>query len=75
MTISDPNGSVDMLHRVVAVVFNATATAQVYSVPSLASKNLKLHPVQRFSHDPVVRTSTFAAGTFTVPGRTVAVFY
>jgi hypothetical protein len=35
---------------------------------------MALHPVLANSVDPVVRTASFAGGTFTVPPRTVAVF-
>ncbi|WP_037669147.1 pullulanase-type alpha-1,6-glucosidase [Streptomyces griseus] len=58
------------------VVFNATPTAQEQRVASLAGTGYRLHPVQAGGADTVVRTARYAAGsgTFTVPGRTVAVF-
>jgi pullulanase/glycogen debranching enzyme len=60
----------------VTVVFNATPAAAKQTVPGLRGKAVALHPVQRDSADPVVRTSAFdaATGTLTVPARTVAVF-
>ncbi|MGW3492858.1 pullulanase-type alpha-1,6-glucosidase [Streptomyces sp. NPDC001020] len=58
------------------VVFNATPDSRQQTVASLAGKHYALHPVQSAGADPVVKTSSYAAesGTFTVPGRTVAVF-
>ncbi|WP_442906786.1 pullulanase-type alpha-1,6-glucosidase [Kitasatospora sp. NBC_01246] len=60
----------------ITVVFNATPTAQSQTVAALKGTAQALHPVQAGGADPVVRQSGFAAatGTFTVPGRTVAVF-
>ncbi|MEU6095364.1 pullulanase-type alpha-1,6-glucosidase [Streptomyces sp. NPDC047079] len=58
------------------VVFNATPTKQEQTVTALAGKGYALHPAQAAGADPVVKTASYAAesGTFTVPGRTVAVF-
>jgi pullulanase/glycogen debranching enzyme len=58
------------------VLVNATPQAKTFSDPAFRRQPLLLHPVQRFSHDPVVRTSKFNSktGTFTVPARTTAVF-
>jgi pullulanase-type alpha-1,6-glucosidase len=60
----------------VTVVFNATPSACVQEIASLAGRDVALHPVQAASGDPVVRESAFdrATGTLTVPARTVAVF-
>jgi pullulanase-type alpha-1,6-glucosidase len=60
----------------ITVVFNATPGAVTQALPELRGARVGLHPVQVTSADPVVRTSAFdkATGTFTVPGRTVAVF-
>ncbi|WP_329570792.1 pullulanase-type alpha-1,6-glucosidase [Kitasatospora sp. NBC_01266] len=60
----------------VTVVFNATPTTQRQTVATLAGTAQRLHPVQAEGADPVVKTAAFdpATGTFTVPGRTVAVF-
>ncbi|MFE2726345.1 pullulanase-type alpha-1,6-glucosidase [Kitasatospora sp. NPDC059327] len=60
----------------ITVVFNATPTAQSQTVAALRGTAQALHPVQAGGADPVVRQAGFAAGTgtFTVPGRTVAVF-
>jgi pullulanase len=58
------------------VLVNATPQTQVFSDPAFRQQALLLHPVQAFSHDPVVRTAKFRSqtGTFTVPARTTAVF-
>ncbi|WP_030249655.1 pullulanase-type alpha-1,6-glucosidase [Streptomyces sp. NRRL S-455] len=58
------------------IVFNATPERQEQRVPALAGAGYRLHPVQRAGADPVVKSSSYTAqsGTFTVPGRTVAVF-
>ncbi len=58
------------------VLVNATPQAQTFSDPAFWRQPLVLHPVQLFSHDPVVRNSKFNSktGTFTVPARTTAVF-
>jgi hypothetical protein len=61
---------------IMVVVFNATPDAVAQVVPTLRGADLRLHPVLRTSVDPVARQSTVtnATGTFSVPGRTVAVF-
>ncbi|MCC5475855.1 pullulanase-type alpha-1,6-glucosidase [Streptomyces barringtoniae] len=58
------------------VVFNATPQRQEQKIGALAGTQYRLHPVQASGADPVVKTSSYAAGsgTFTVPARTVAVF-
>ncbi|WP_327428179.1 pullulanase-type alpha-1,6-glucosidase [Streptomyces sp. NBC_01236] len=58
------------------VVFNATPDKQEQTVGALAGTPYALHPVQASGTDSVVKTSSYEAGsgTFTVPGRTVAVF-
>jgi pullulanase len=59
------------------VLFNATRLPQSFTVAHLAGRRFQLHPVQRSSHDPVVRTASYdrATGTFSVPARTAAVFW
>ncbi|MEU9380618.1 pullulanase-type alpha-1,6-glucosidase [Streptomyces sp. NPDC048279] len=58
------------------VVFNATPERQEQRVGALAGTGYRLHPVQAAGADPVVKSASYdrSAGTFTVPGRTVAVF-
>jgi hypothetical protein len=45
-----------------------------FSDDSLVGLPFELHPVQINSADPVVKVSSFDAGTFTVPAMTTAVF-
>ncbi|MPY55133.1 pullulanase-type alpha-1,6-glucosidase, partial [Streptomyces acidicola] len=58
------------------IVLNATPERQEQRIADLEGTAYALHPVQAAGADPVVRTSSYAAesGTFSVPGRTVAVF-
>ncbi|MEU9334543.1 pullulanase-type alpha-1,6-glucosidase [Streptomyces sp. NPDC048290] len=58
------------------VVFNATPAEQTQRIASLAGRDQRLHPVQAGGADPVVKRASYdrATGTFTVPGRSVAVF-
>lgn len=58
------------------VILNATAATAQQTVTAFAGTRQTLHPVQAAGADPVVKRSAFdpATGTFTVPGRTVAVF-
>ncbi|WIM94629.1 pullulanase-type alpha-1,6-glucosidase [Actinoplanes oblitus] len=60
----------------ITVVFNSTAATATQRISALAGKKVTLHPVQRASADPLVRTASFApaTGTFSVPARTVSVF-
>ncbi|RPE35091.1 pullulanase-type alpha-1,6-glucosidase [Kitasatospora cineracea] len=60
----------------ITVVFNATPTAQTQTVAGLRGTRQELHRVQAKGADPVVKQAAFdpATGTFTVPGRTVAVY-
>lgn len=61
--------------RIVAL-FNASKAAVTYGVPEWKRAAFDLHPIQKESHDAVVRTASFDArrGEFTVPPRTAAVF-
>jgi hypothetical protein len=58
------------------VVFNATPERQEQRITGLAGAAYRLHPDQAKGADPVVKTSSYTAGTgtFSVPARTVAVF-
>jgi pullulanase/glycogen debranching enzyme len=60
----------------VVVLFNASPDAQTFADAAFAGAALTLHPIQQESSDPVVRTASFKSdsGSFTVPGRTAAVF-
>jgi hypothetical protein len=56
------------------VVFNATSSVVVQTVPALAGVALRLHPELVASADPVLRTASASGGELTVPPRSVAVF-
>ena len=56
------------------VVFNATESVATETVPALAGVDLAPHPELAASVDPLLRTASAAAGTLTVPARSVAVF-
>ncbi|WP_081913823.1 pullulanase-type alpha-1,6-glucosidase [Glycomyces sp. NRRL B-16210] len=60
----------------VTVVFNASPDAVEATVAEAAGSGAGLHPVLEDSADPAFAEAGFddASGTFTVPGRTVAVF-
>jgi pullulanase/glycogen debranching enzyme len=77
MELSDSVGSdIDRKFERVVVLINANDEPQVFTAAELAGARLGLHPVQRSSADPVVKTSTFnrASGAFSIPARTTAVF-
>jgi pullulanase-type alpha-1,6-glucosidase len=67
---------IDPSHDWIVVLFNANDEAQTISSTTWVDQELTLHPVQANSVDEVVKQSTFdpATGTFTIPGRTTAVF-
>ncbi|WP_165986338.1 pullulanase-type alpha-1,6-glucosidase [Streptomyces sp. YIM 98790] len=75
-TPAETPGVITMRAGDLVVVFNATPGAQSQTVPELAGEDLVLHPVQADGSDPAVKEAAYAdgTGTFTVPGRTVAVF-
>ncbi len=77
MSVEDPAGTVDRDHDRLVVVFNANDQTQNVTVSPLVGKRLTLHPLQIFSLDTVERASSFnrTTGTFSVPGRTAAVFW
>ncbi|GAA0462049.1 pullulanase-type alpha-1,6-glucosidase [Streptomyces sp. NPDC046215] len=58
------------------VVLNATPHERSQRIGALAGTAHTLHPVQAGGADPTVKSASYAVGTgtFTVPGRTVAVF-
>jgi pullulanase/glycogen debranching enzyme len=71
----DVNGEdIDPSWEDIVVLINASPDEVEYTDLDFAAASLSLHPVQAASADPVVRGSSFALGTFTVPGRTSAVF-
>ncbi|GAB3996368.1 hypothetical protein GCM10029992_16290 [Glycomyces albus] len=66
----------DDRYEQVTVVFNATPEAAGQTAESLSGTGAELHPVLADSADDAFEEAAFddATGTFTVPGRTVAVF-
>ncbi|MFI2488199.1 pullulanase-type alpha-1,6-glucosidase [Promicromonospora kroppenstedtii] len=77
MSVDDRAGRTDADRKLdgVLVVFNASPDEATVEVPELAGRDYALSPVQARGADPVVRDTTWnhAAGTVTVPPRTVAV--
>ncbi|MFC7220022.1 pullulanase-type alpha-1,6-glucosidase [Streptomyces polyrhachis] len=69
-------GVVTMRLGKLVVVFNATPERREQRVEALAGTPYTLHPVQAGGADAVVKGASYEAssGTFTVPGRTVAVY-
>ena len=77
MRIDDTVGrDVDPRLKGLVVVFNARPDATTQTVAGTAGQRFGLHPVQANGADAVVKGSVHdrQAGSFTVPGRTVAVF-
>ncbi|WP_327152897.1 alpha-1,6-glucosidase domain-containing protein [Nostocoides australiense] len=77
MRIDDTVGAdIDPSLKGLVVVFNATPEAVTQTVPGMAGKALSLSPIQANGSDPVVKNAKWntAAGSATVPARTVAVF-
>lgn len=76
MSISD-NGPARLDPNIgqVVVLFNARPDPVTITIPELANGDLRLHDVQVASSDERVTQSRYSAdGTFSVPGRTTAVF-
>ena len=66
----------DQNFRDFVVLFNANKDALSFVDHDFIGQEYTLHPVQKESVDPLVRTAVFdpASGRFDVPGRTTAVF-
>ncbi|MFI2362345.1 pullulanase-type alpha-1,6-glucosidase [Promicromonospora sp. NPDC019610] len=77
MSIDDRAGRADVDRKLdgVLVVFNASPDAATVEVPELAGRDYALSRIQARGADAVVRQTTWgrAAGSVTVPPRTVAV--
>ncbi|MGY4919118.1 pullulanase-type alpha-1,6-glucosidase [Streptomyces sp. 900116325] len=58
------------------IVLNATPGTELQQIAELAGKDYALHPVQAAGADSTVKKASYerSSGSFTVPGRTVAVF-
>jgi pullulanase-type alpha-1,6-glucosidase len=69
-------GNLDPDYDLIMVVFNATKEEKRFNLIALQGIPIELHPIQRASHDSVVKAATFDRTTavFSVPARTTAVF-
>ncbi|MGW1180622.1 pullulanase-type alpha-1,6-glucosidase [Streptomyces drozdowiczii] len=69
-------GVITMRLGKLVVVFNAAPGTTTQKVAALAGKDYALHAVQAKGADSTVKKSSYerSSGSFTVPGRTVAVF-
>lgn len=76
MELSDLEGSVDPRFERIVVLFNGDDETVEFSSESLCGESLRPHPRQRYSVDPRLHRVTFDkdSGSFTLPGRTTAVF-
>ncbi|SHF16131.1 alpha-1,6-glucosidases, pullulanase-type [Microbulbifer donghaiensis] len=76
MQLHDPDGDFDRRYERVLVLFNGDDETVQFGSDSLRGLRLKLHPLQRNSADARLRDVDFDrdTGTFTLPGRTTAVF-
>jgi pullulanase len=76
-TVSDTLGAVDHQHASIVVLHNSRPDEVDFPLGVFPCRGLQLHPLQKASADPVVRTASFeeSSCTFTVPGRTAAVFW
>jgi pullulanase-type alpha-1,6-glucosidase len=75
-SIADDNGTIDRTTALIVTLFNANDDYAIFTMPEAVGLNLRLHAVQASSTDPLVGLSAFdsTTGTFSVPGRTTAVF-
>jgi pullulanase-type alpha-1,6-glucosidase len=76
ITMTLDGRGLDPRWKTIVVVFNAAPGVVTQRLPDLVGASVALHPVLAASADPVVRQAAFdpGSGTFTVPGRTVAVY-
>lgn len=76
LTMTLDGRGLDRRWRSVTVVFNGTPGGATQTVSGLRGARIEPHPALRGSADPALWTVSFdsGSGTFTVPGRTVAVF-
>jgi pullulanase len=77
MTLSDVSGTLDRRHELIVVLFNANDEALSYQLSPFPCAPLRLHPSLAHSQDLATRSSTYDAATctFSVQGRTTAVFW
>ncbi len=77
MSLSDVGGeNLDPAADRIVVIFNANDEPLSFAAPEWAGREMALHPVLANSADAIVRASAWDAdaATFSVPGRTTAVF-
>ncbi len=78
MTLADDGEleNIDPNYTLIVVLFNANPDSIEFHYADLQGLGFELHPVQAASADAVTQESAFnsADGTFSVPGRTTAVF-
>lgn len=69
-------GVITMRLGKLVIVLNATPGTEHQQIAELAGKDYALHPVQAAGADSTVKKASYerSSGSFTVPGRTVAVF-
>ncbi|MEW2485633.1 pullulanase-type alpha-1,6-glucosidase [Streptomyces sp. NPDC048411] len=69
-------GVITMRLGKLVIVLNATPGTEHQQIADLAGKDYALHPVQAAGADSTVKKASYerSSGSFTVPGRTVAVF-
>jgi pullulanase len=75
LTITDgacAGADLDATRDAIVVLVNADKVSRTHTIAG--ATGFTLHAIQQASADPVVKTATFSGGTFTVPGRTTAVF-
>jgi pullulanase len=68
--------NMDPAYEEIVVLFNARPDEVTFRDPAFADKDFALHSIQQGSVDELVRGAKFdsSTGTFTIPGRTTAVF-
>jgi pullulanase-type alpha-1,6-glucosidase len=74
MSLSDVGSTLDPEVDMIVVLFNGNPEAVTFPIESLQGASFSLHPVQATAGDPRLAEASFAAGAFTVPGRSAAVF-
>ncbi len=77
MSLDDRVGvGLDPAHDLIIALFNANDEAQIFAMPQLVGASMMLHPVLAANSHSLYTQMAFdtATGTFTVPGRSTAVF-
>lgn len=78
MNLSDTGEleNIDANYASIVVIFNASPEAAEFEYADMVGMAFELHPIQAISADAIVQEAAFSTdtGTFSVPGRTTAVF-